>query len=128
MSNEPETHPLGDQFDRTVRSLDGVPGVTKTKPTTLRVTHPVMGVTATYIVQTYRRSDGAAPSEDTILVEFMSNNGPFRLALPPKVAETIARQRDALVTKARIRGARRAADTRAANSIAPFEKKAGVSR
>lgn len=118
MTNETSS-PLGDQFDRTVRGLDGVPGVVKTKPTTLRVVHPMLGTASTFIVQTYRRSDGEAPSEDTILVEFMDASGSYRLALPGKVADTIARQRDALTTKNRKRGAAQAVETRAARGIKP---------
>ncbi len=56
---------------------------------------------------------------DTILVEYVGAEGSFRLAMPPEVADTIARQRDALTTKNRKRGAKQAAETRKAAGIEP---------
>jgi hypothetical protein len=84
MTASNSTSSLGDSFDRIVRGLEGRPGVVKTKPTTLRVVHPVL----------------------------MDASGSYRIALPAQVADTIARQRDALVTKNRRKGARRAVETR----------------
>ena len=111
---------LGDVFDKTIRSLDGLPDVLKTHATTVRAPTRVLELTQTFIVQTYRQRDEG----DTILVEFIGVEGSLRLALPPVVAATIARQRDALTTKARQKAARAAAAERKARGIVPnFRKK-----
>jgi len=101
---------LGDAFDAAVRSLEGIPDVVNTKAATLRVVHPVLSIAQTFIVQTYRHPERG----DTILIEYVGADGTWRLALPQAVADTIARQRDALVTKNRKRGARKAVETRRA--------------
>lgn len=111
---------LGDIFDKTIRSLDGLPDVIKTNASTVRATTRVLELTQTFIVQTYRQKDEG----DTILIEFIGADGSLRLALPPVVADTIARQRDALTTKSRQKAARAAAADRKARGIAPnFRKK-----
>jgi len=47
-------------------------------------------------VQTIRDEKG-----DNIIIKFLDREGPKRLILPPKVAATIARQKDALTTRGR---------------------------
>ncbi len=67
----------------------------ETKPTT--VEHAAMtGEAETFIVQTIRNEKG-----DNIILKFMDKDGNKRLILPPKVAQTIARQKDALTARSR---------------------------
>jgi hypothetical protein len=115
MIDKKERSVLGDVFDRTVRALDGMPEVTKTKATTVRSLTPVLELSQTFIVQTYRRKDHG----DTVLVEYIGKDGSIRLALPPEVTEVIARQRDALISKVRSAQAKAAAADRKARGIAP---------
>jgi hypothetical protein len=125
---------MGDQYqpERTVEDFDyelgqlhGLPGVTTTKQATVRATN---GLTesATWIIQTFRKRDvaedaeRALPAKDTIFVEFIGSKGrSLRLVIPPPVAEVIARQREALVSKNRTSGARQAAATRKERGIEP---------
>jgi hypothetical protein len=119
MSNE-ERNALGDEFDRMVRSLEGLPDVIKTAPSTVSVLTPVLNLAQTFIVQTYRHSEKG----DIVFVQYVSANGSMRIVLPPAVANTIARQRDALTTKNRKKGARQAVQTRKERGIEPnFTKK-----
>ena len=106
---------LGDAFDGAVRGLEGMPGVQKVQPSTLRCVAPITGVSQTFIVQTYRHPERG----DTILVEYVGAEGSFRLAMPASVADTIARQRDALTTKNRRRAGRQTAEARKAAGIDP---------
>jgi hypothetical protein len=91
-----------DDFDRHMGSLDGLPDVVRTKPTTLRTTSPLVGSAQTFIVQTVRRKDMG----DTIFLEYVDRDGSKRIVIPANVADTIARQRDALATMSRKKAAR----------------------
>ncbi|NDQ57294.1 MAG: hypothetical protein GZ088_09500 [Acidipila sp.] len=93
----PSRSVLGDVFDRTFRALDGKPDTFKTKATTVRSSSKVIELTQTYIVQTVRQREEG----DTVFIEYIGKEGSLRLALPPCVADTIARQRDALSGKVR---------------------------
>lgn len=110
-----ERSALGDVFDRTVRGLDGLPDVIKTKATTVRAFSQVLELTQTFIIQTYRQKDQG----DTVLIEYIGAAGSFRIALPPVVAEIIARQYDALSGKSRRRAAKASAALRKAQGIVP---------
>lgn len=48
---------------------------------------PVLGESATFIVQTYRQKDVG----DTVFLEHVSKEGSFRLAIPPAVTAAIKR-------------------------------------
>jgi len=118
---------MPEPFDRLLGALDGLPNVIRTKAATVR-TMPLLGVGGAqlYIVQTVRQKserddDGKTVSaaRDTIFLEYVSGERAIRLVLPAEVADTIARQRDALTSKTRHAGARRAAATRAARGIRP---------
>jgi hypothetical protein len=91
-----------DGFDRLLGSMHGLPDVTSTKPTTARTITPLLGTSEMFIIQTYRQKEIG----DTIFLEAVSKNGTVRLALPPQVADAIARQRDALTGKSRSRAAK----------------------
>lgn len=90
---------LGDLFDRTLRSFDGLPDVVKTRASTVRASSKVLELTQTFIIQTFRQKEEG----DTIFIEYIGREGSLRLALPPIVADTIARQYDALSGKSRSR-------------------------
>jgi hypothetical protein len=117
MMKEPiETRsPLGDEFDRTIRSLTGLPDVLHTKASTVRALTPVLNLSQTFIIQTYRQRDKG----DTVFIEYIGAEGSFRLALPPVVADTISRQRDALTDKSRSKAAKQVAADRKALGIVP---------
>jgi hypothetical protein len=112
MSEEKNRHPsspeMPDLFDRLLGSLHGLPDVAHTRPATVRVITPLLGNSETFIVQTYRQAEQG----DTIFLERSNRDGSLRIAIPAKVADVIARQRDALAAKARSRAAKRVAQER----------------
>lgn len=116
-------------FDRMMGSLHGLPDVVHTNPATVQVMLPLIGVAQTYTVQTFRKRDGEgdkARSQDTCFVQAMSAEGLIRIAFPPQVCDTIARQREALGTKTRKKSAKRVAAERKAAGIVPgFMKQKG---
>ena len=117
--DQTERKALGDNFDRTIRSLNGLPDVLSTKATTVRSLSKVLELSQTFIVQTYRQRDEG----DTIFVEFIGVEGSLRLALPPVVSDVIARQRDAITGKSRSKAAKANALDRKARGIEPGFKK-----
>lgn len=68
-----------------------------TKASTIRTVEPVTGKAESFIVQTARHEDNG----DYIFIEHVSEDGVVRLALPPKVANLIASQRDSLSKRRR---------------------------
>jgi len=106
-------------FDRLIGSLHGLPDVVNSKPSTIRAIVPLIGASQTFIVQTYRQKD----TGDTIFLECVDVDGSFRLAIPPKVADAIARQREALTTKIRSRIAKQQAQERKDRGEIPFLRK-----
>ena len=110
-----ERSSLGSVFDRTLRSLHGIPDTVHTKPTTIRTMTAVLELAQTFIVQTYRHRERG----DYIFVEYVGTEGSMRIALPPEVADTIARQHDALTGKNRRNAAREQAAKRKAAGIEP---------
>jgi hypothetical protein len=108
---------LGGIFDRTMRSLHGIPDATATKASTVRHISPVLELAQTFIVQTIRHRERG----DYIFCEYVGAEGSMRVVLPPEVADTIARQRDALSTKNHKQAARqRAAADKAAGKLPGF--------
>lgn len=103
-------------FDRLLGALHGLPDISHTKPTTVRVVPqsnergvtPVTGTSDLFIVQTYRQRDIG----DTIFLEWVSAEGTVRVPIPPAVADAIARQRDTLTGKTRSKAARETAQAR----------------
>ena len=112
---------MPDAFDRLLGALDGLPDVVSTKPSTVRSITPLIGNSETWIIQTVRQADQG----DVIFLERTGRDGSVRLAIPPKVAAVIARQREALTGKARRKAARAAVVTRREKGIVPFAKRAG---
>lgn len=87
----------GNNYDRLIGALHGLPDVVSTKASAFKVTIPMVGISESFIIQTYRQRERG----DYIFLETVSASGSIRIALPPEVADTIARQRDALTTKLR---------------------------
>jgi hypothetical protein len=75
----------------------------------------LIGSSETFIVTTFRQRDRG----DTIFIECIKAKGSFRLAIPPRVAETIARQREALTDKVRSKSAKAVAAERKARGEQP---------
>jgi hypothetical protein len=120
MKEHSERGALGDVFDRTFRSLHGLPDTAHTKATTVRTVSTVLELAQTFIVQTYRHRENG----DYIFLEYVGNDGSFRIVLPPAVANVVARQRDALTGKNRRAAAKASAADRKAKGILPgFMKK-----
>lgn len=90
-----------DAFDRIIGSIDGLPDVTKARPTSVTTVMPIIGISQTYVVQTYKGEDGFF-----VFLQMVDAEGRARIAIPPKVAAAIYRQRDALVKQARKRAGR----------------------
>lgn len=122
-------------FDRLMGALHGLPDVSHTKPTTVRVVPnsggdrgvtPVTGTSDLFIVQTYRQREAG----DTIFLEWVSAEGTVRIPVPPAAADAIARQRETLTAKSRSKAARATAQARKEQGIEPAflkrKKKASV--
>lgn len=113
---------MPDAYDRLLGALDGLPDVVHTRPTTTRVTVPILGNSQTYIVQSFRQ----VGQGDTVFLEMVSREGSLRLAIPPKVADVIARQRDALTRRSRSKAAKAvAADRMERGELPGFMRVAG---
>jgi hypothetical protein len=97
-----------DSFDRLLGALHGLPDVAVTKPSTIRAVTPMVGTSELYIVQTYRQREAG----DTIFLECVRQEGTVRVAIPPAVADAIARQRDTLTGKSRSRASKATAQAR----------------
>ena len=97
-----------DTYDRMVGALEGLPDVLKSRPSTIRALTPLIGDSQTFIVQTSRQREQG----DFIFIEIVSKDGAIRVALPPKVSEAIARQRDGLTTRSRSQASKRVAQDR----------------
>jgi hypothetical protein len=110
-----ERKALGDVFDRTIRSMNGLPDLLPTKATTVRSLSSVLELSQTFIVQTYRQKDEG----DTIFIEYIGAEGSLRLALPAAVSEVIARQGDSLTDKSRSKAAKANALDRKARGNEP---------
>jgi hypothetical protein len=130
MQNETEQgYATVDPFDRILGQWSDLPGVAKTQPATLRAQLPLGVEVVTYIVQTIRVPDDKGNTADILFLEVASRNGITRLVVPQRVTDVIARQRDALTTKNRRKGARQAAATRKERGIVPgFLKDRGKGR
>lgn len=103
------------EFDRILASLNGLPDVTHTQPSTIRSVD-FIGTSRTYIVTTYRMRERG----DTVFLETIGSDGlAQRLVLPPPVVDAIVRQRDALTTKVRRKIGKASAEDRKRRGIQP---------
>jgi hypothetical protein len=107
------------KFDRLYGGLVDVSLVVK--PSTVKAVQPITGKAETFVIQTCRHKE----SGDYIFVECMDENGVTRLALPPKVANLIASQRDSLTKRSRSISSRAAMRARMdAGEVIGFKRKA----
>lgn len=98
MQDQPQTVERGigyETFDRVHGSLLHAQGGTSTKPATVVETMPIIGTRTAYIVQSFK----TGPHGYVVSIEVMDANGPVRLILPNKVAQTVYRQRDRLADR-----------------------------
>lgn len=114
MSNDSEGLPQN-AFDRRMMALEGIPDSARTKPSTIQVVATLLGHTATWTINTVRQRDIG----DTVFVQCGDASGLVRLAIPPEVADVIARQRDALTAIIRRRHGKRIAQERKAAGLKP---------
>ena len=113
MEQEPRRR---DIFDRIIGAIDGLPGVRKSRASTVTEILPILGNSQTHVVQTYKGDDGFY-----VFVQTVDAEGRARVVLPPKVAAAIYRQRDALITAGRKERARDRWD-----NMGPAERRAKV--
>lgn len=106
---------LGDTYDAVVRSMKDRPDVVKVKPSTIEMLSKILERSQTFFIQTCRVKEEG----DTILIQYIGAEGSYRIALPPRVAEAIARQYDALSGKSRSNAAKTLAADRKARGIKP---------
>jgi len=93
-----------DTFDRIIGTIDGLPGVRKSKASTVVTVLPILGNAQTFVIQTYQDRDEGF----TVFVQAISGEASYRIVLPPKVAQAMYRQREALIkTGRKVRGRER---------------------
>lgn len=116
---------MPDVFDRLLGQLHGLPDTVNTKMSSLRVVVPMVGDSRTFSVQTYRQKERG----DTIFIETVGKDQTIRIALPPEVADVIARQRDQLTSRNRSKTAKATAQARKDAGIVPgFLRKRGAAK
>jgi hypothetical protein len=123
------------KFDRAFAGLQGGNNL-PTKPATVEYVEPITGDAETFIVQTVRAEYKVSIKKgwdvstetrtgDFIVVKFVDKDGTKRLILPPRVAETIHRQHEALSKKNRANASKAVMRERIANGFVPaFSRKA----
>lgn len=79
-----------------------------TRPSTIKNVQNLTGQAETFVVETCRSEDLG----DYIFIECVDETGVTRLALPPRVANIIASQRDSLTARRRSAAGRRVAAER----------------
>ncbi len=102
-------------YDRLMASLNGLPDSSRSRPSPVRVIHPLLGNVETFIVQTFRQREEG----DTIFIEHTGPDGYERYYLPPDVVRVLMRQRDQLETQNRRKAGRVVAEQRKAAGIKP---------
>lgn len=131
MNESPTTPaPAPGTYDRLLGSMDGLPGVSSTKSTTVAVVMPILGTSQTYIIRTFRSQaadmDGKPkPATFTVFLQFIEGERAVKIVLPAKVAEAILRQRESL-TKTAMR--RRGKEVMQARMDAGFKPNFGGKR
>jgi len=108
------------KYDRIRGMLEGVALFTKPSTIVPKV-EEITGRSDTFIVETCRQEEVG----DTIFVRCVDETGVVRMALPPRVADAIARQRQALTDRTRSRAAKSQAQARKERGEVPgFMRKA----
>ncbi len=104
-------------FDRIRGGMENLPDVTRCGPSTIQTVHPLIGEVQTFIVETLRQRERG----DTIFLIYVEGDKSIRIPIPPQVADTIARQREALGKKVRREIGRRLGKQQAAERKARGE-------
>lgn len=92
-----------------------------TKPSTIKIVESITGRAETFVIQTARHHDNG----DYIFLERMDESGVVRIAVPPKVANVIAAQRDSLTKRRRSISSRATMRARMeAGEVIGFKKRA----
>lgn len=122
------------KFDRALAGLQGGNNL-QSKATTIQNIEPITGDAETFTVQTVRAEYKLKIQKgwewltetrvgDFIVITYLDKNGPMRLILPPKVVETLARQKEGLSKRARTNSSKAAMKQRMAEGFVPnFKKK-----
>jgi hypothetical protein len=106
------------KYDRLYGGLHDV-GLSS-KPSTVKNVQTITGKSETFVVQTIRHHEYG----DYVFIEVMDESGVTRVALPPKVANLIASQRDALTKRRRSISSRATMKARMdAGEVLGFKKK-----
>lgn len=132
---------MPDPFDRTLGQFEGgLPGLTKTKISTLRIVPPLgVGGSIQITTQTFRQEgqleddmiegDGRrAPAQFFTFVQVVHGDKVQRFLMTDPVLNTIRRQMDSLTSQAVKRAAQRGAATRRARGFVPDIKAARAAR
>lgn len=91
-----------------------------TKPSTVKNVQTITGESETFVVETCRHEELG----DYLFIEMLDKNGVIRLAIPPRVCNLIASQRDALTARRRSAAGKRVAKARKEAGLQPgFMKK-----
>jgi hypothetical protein len=129
---------MPDDYDRLLGSIDGLPGMAKTKPATIRITPPLgIGGSTTFTVTTYRQAGEVlsepgenpvkrAPAVFTAFVEMVKADRVVRLVLSDAVAALLLRQREVLTAQALRKAGKQAAETRKQRGIKPHFGRKGA--
>jgi predicted aspartyl protease len=106
------------KYDRRYGAL--IDAFIHTKPSTVKVHETITGRSETFIIQTVRHEEQG----DYVFVECIDELGTTRLALPPKVANAIAAQRESLTKRKRSIASKRNMRNRiAAGEVLGFQRK-----
>lgn len=106
---------MPDTFDRQLAGLVDLPDVVKAGPVVKRTVPPFgIGGTTIHVVQTIHQG-----GDCTVFLEVVDAQGTKRIVIPPEVASTIERQREACSTALRRKLGRQTAADRKARGLAP---------
>jgi hypothetical protein len=110
------------KYDRLRAMVRDINGAISTKPSTIQHVQSLTGRAETFVVTTARAEEQGG---DFVFIECIDENQHVvRLALPPKVANAIASQRDALSKRRRsAAGKRQAAERKARGEVPGFMRK-----
>ena len=83
------------KFDHVLGLIDGLPGGSKTRPTTVIATMPLIGNAQTFVIQTFKDAERGF----VIFLQMVDSEGRARFVIPNKVALALYRQHDALADR-----------------------------
>ncbi len=104
-----------DRFERILWTVRKMPFIVHSNEITQTIVSEDSIGADTFIVQTFRQKDIG----DTIFFTHIHGDHATRIVIPPRIADTIARQRAGLETKSRRKAAKAIAADRASRGIKP---------